>query len=109
MLARALGRAMPLAGAAAISALVFSAYHLSLAQAVPTLTLGFVLAILAIRADSALPAIAAHVLNNAFAIAMSRNAIPALTSGLAAHSSIALAGCAAATSAGIAIALTRRR
>lgn len=105
VLARSLHRAMPLAAAAAVSAVVFSAYHLSIAQAVPTLTLGFVLAVVALRADSALPTIAAHVLNNTLAIVMSRNAIPALTGGLTAYPSVALVGCAVATGAGIAIAL----
>src|SRR6185295_18795242 len=55
VLARSLGRRQALAVAAAISALVFSAYHLSPVQALPTFTLGVVLGAIAIRADSVLP------------------------------------------------------
>jgi membrane protease YdiL (CAAX protease family) len=104
VLARSLGRALPTAAAAAISAVVFSAYHLSIAQALPTLTLGFVLALIAIRAGSVAPAIAAHAINNGMAIAMSRGELPELASWLGHHPILALAGCASATALGIAIA-----
>jgi len=107
ILARALGRPLRLAVAAMISAAVFSVYHLSLAQALPTLTLGFVLALIAIRADSVLPTVIAHALNNALAILMSRNELPAVTSWLARHPVAALAGCAASTALGIAITVRR--
>lgn len=103
VLARALGRALPTAAAAAISAIVFSAYHLSIAQALPTLTLGFVLALIAIRAGSVAPASAAHAINNGMAIAMSRGELPGLASWLGLHPVLALAGCATATALGIAI------
>ncbi len=105
VLARALGSRLPIAGAAAISAVVFAAYHVSLVQALPTLTLGFVLALVAIRADSVLPAIVAHAINNALAIAMSRGELPEVADQLARHPTAALAGCATATAAGIAITL----
>jgi membrane protease YdiL (CAAX protease family) len=108
VLARALGRRLPLVGAAAISAVLFAAYHVSLVQALPTLTLGFVVALVAIRADSVLPAIAAHAINNAIAIAMSRGALPEVADPLARHPTAALAGCATATALGIAIALRGR-
>jgi membrane protease YdiL (CAAX protease family) len=103
VLARALGRHLPLAGAAAISALVFAAYHVSIVQALPTLTLGFVLAVIAIRADSVLPTIVAHALNNTMAITLSRGALPALAGWIAGHPSLALAGCATTTAIGVAI------
>jgi membrane protease YdiL (CAAX protease family) len=105
VLARALGRRLSLGVAAALSGAVFAAYHLSLVQALPTLTLGFVLALLAIRADSVLPAMAAHAINNALAIVMSRRELPELTGWLDRHPTLALAGAAAATAAGIAIAV----
>jgi sodium transport system permease protein len=104
VLARALGRHQPLALAAALSAIVFAAYHLSVVQALPTLTFGAALAVLAIRADSVLPAIVAHALNNAIAIAMSRGALPELAGWLAAHPSLALAGCATTSALGLAAA-----
>jgi membrane protease YdiL (CAAX protease family) len=104
LLARALASQLPVGTAVAISAVVFSAYHLSLVQAVPTLTLGALLSMLAIRADSVLPSIAAHALNNAAAIAMSRGEPAALASWLVDHPAIALAGAATACTAGLAIA-----
>jgi len=107
--ARALGRDLPLAGAAAISAAVFSAYHLSLVQAVPTLTLGAALAVIAIRADSALPAMLAHAINNALAIAISRDELPALDHWLERHAIAAIAGAATAVALGLAIAIRAPR
>jgi len=104
VLARALGRRRSIVVAAAISAAVFAAYHLSLVQALPTLTLGFVLAVIAIRADSVVPAMLAHALNNVLAIVMSRAELPALGGWLGRHPALALAGCAGATAWGIAIA-----
>lgn len=105
VLARAIGRRRSIALAAAISAAVFAAYHLSLVQALPTLTLGFVLAVIAIRADSALPAMVAHAINNVFAIAMSRDALPEIGGWLGRHPTLALAGCATVTAWGITITL----
>jgi sodium transport system permease protein len=105
VLARALGRSLSIAAAAAISGVVFAAYHLSAVQALPTLTLGFVLALIAIRADSVLPAMLAHAINNALAIAISREELPALWGWLEHHPTLALAGCATATAGGIALAV----
>ena len=105
VLARAIGRRLPIVLAAAISGAVFAAYHLSLVQALPTLTLGFVLALIAIRADSVLPAMLGHALNNAIAIALSRDELPELGYWLARHPTLALAGCATATAGGIALAV----
>ena len=104
VLARALGRRLPIALAAAISGAVFAAYHLSLVQALPTLTLGFLLAVIAIRAGSVLPTMLAHALNNTLAIAVSRAELPALSGWLGRHPALALAGCAGTTAWGIAIA-----
>lgn len=104
VLARALGRQLRLVAAAAISAVVFAVYHHSLVQGLPTLTLGFVLAVIAIRADSVAPTIVAHAINNAMAIAMSRGELPEIAGWLGRHPTPALAGCAGATALGIAIA-----
>lgn len=104
VLARAIGRRLPLLAAAVISAAVFSAYHLSLVQALPTLALGVALAVIAIRADSVAPAIVGHAINNAMAIAVSRGALPELAGWMGRHPVAALAGCAAVTAGGIAIA-----
>jgi sodium transport system permease protein len=105
VLARALGRRGSIVAAAAISGAVFAAYHLSLVQALPTMTLGFVLAVIAIRADSVLPTMVAHAVNNALAIALSRDELPAVGDWFGHHPVLALAGCIAATASGIVIAL----
>ena len=73
-------------------------------QALPTLTLGFLLAVIAIRADSVLPTMLAHALNNVLAIVISRAELPALGGWLDRHPALALAGGAGATACGIAIA-----
>jgi sodium transport system permease protein len=104
VLARSIGRRTSLIAAAAISAAVFSAYHLSLVQALPTLTLGMMLAVIAIRADSIAPAIVAHALNNALAIAVSRDALPWMTGWLGRHPVAGLAGCAVVTATGVMVA-----
>jgi sodium transport system permease protein len=108
VLARSLGRRLPIAVGAAISAAVFAAYHLSVVQALPTFTLGFVLGLIAIRADSVVPAIVAHAINNAVAIAMSRGELPGVAGWLDAHAAPALAGCVTATALGIAAVLRGR-
>lgn len=104
VLARSLGRRTSLLAAAAISAVVFSAYHVSLVQALPTLTLGMALAVIAIRADSIAPSMVAHALNNGLAIAVTRGALPGLMEWLGHHPVAGLAGCAVATAGGVAIA-----
>jgi membrane protease YdiL (CAAX protease family) len=108
VLARSLGRRHSLIVAVAISAAVFSAYHLSPVQALPTFTLGIALAVLAVRSDSVLPTMLAHALNNAMAIAMSRGALAWAAASLDGHPVIAMVGCASATAAGLAIALRGR-
>jgi membrane protease YdiL (CAAX protease family) len=104
VLARGLGRALRGISAAAISAVVFAAYHHSVVQGLPTLTLGFVLAVLAIRADSVAPTIVAHALNNAMAITMARGELPPVAAWFDRSPTLALAACAGATAAGLAIA-----
>jgi membrane protease YdiL (CAAX protease family) len=105
VLARSLGRRTALVVAALASAAVFSAYHLSLVQALPTLTLGIVLGVIAIRADSIAPAALAHAINNAIVIAMSRGELPDIAAWLGRHPTAAAFGCGAATACGIAIAV----
>jgi membrane protease YdiL (CAAX protease family) len=109
VLARSLGRRHALATAALISALAFSAYHLSPVQALPTFTLGLALGAIAIRADSVLPAMLAHGLNNGMAIAMSRGELATAAGWLDRHPVVALIGCATATASGLVIAVRRPR
>lgn len=109
VLARALGRHLTAPAAVVISSLVFAAYHLSLVQALPTFSLGCLLAVIALRADSIAPTILAHALNNAIAIVLSRHGLPALGAWLDAHPILAFASCALATGGGLALALGRPR
>jgi membrane protease YdiL (CAAX protease family) len=109
VLARGLATRLPGVVAIVVSALVFSAYHLSTLQAIPTFTLGLVLALLAIRADSVIPGIVAHALNNGVAIVVAREDVPGLGGWFEAHPDIALYGCAAATTAGLALVILAPR
>jgi sodium transport system permease protein len=109
VLARALGRHLTLPAAVVISALVFALYHLSLVQALPTLSLGCLLAVIALRADSIAPTILAHAINNAIAIVLSRRDAPALGGWLDAHPFLAFTLCASITAIGLALALGRDR
>ena len=90
--------------AIAIGAVVFSLYHLRVVQLVPTFTLGLALGYLAIRADSVLPGMLAHFANNAIALVIARGDVPPVASAFGSHPSIALAGCAVATSMGLVLA-----
>jgi sodium transport system permease protein len=106
LLARALGRHLRLVVAAAASAALFAAYHLSIVQALPTLTLGLLFGLIAIRADSVLPTMIAHAINNALAIALTRGDLPEIAGWFGRHPTLALVGCAVTT--GIAVATVVR-
>jgi membrane protease YdiL (CAAX protease family) len=105
VLARALARQLPLAVAVVLSAVFFSAYHLSLARAIPTLVLGLILALIAIRADSIVPTIIGHALNNAVALVVIRGELPAMNRWIENHPTAMLIGCLAASGAGVALVL----
>jgi membrane protease YdiL (CAAX protease family) len=96
-------RFIPVA-AIALSAALFSAYHLSVAQAVPTFTLGLALGLLVQRGGSIVPSVLAHLLNNAIAVLVQRDAMPG-GSWLMHHVGAAVVLAAAITAAGVAIAL----
>jgi len=102
-LARGQRRGLHAAFAIVVSALAFSLYHLSPLQAVPTFTLGLALAYLTVRADSILPAVLAHTINNAIAITIARDEVPPLTRFLDHNPQIALAGSIALVAGGLAI------
>ncbi len=103
VLARSLATRLPIWVAVGLSAALFSAYHLSLVQAPATFTLGVAFAILAIRADSAVPSMIAHALNNAIAVLVSRDELSGVAQWLGAHPDASLAICGTATTAGMAI------
>lgn len=90
-------------GAVVLTSLLFAGYHMSLVQLIPTFTLALALGALAHRADSVVPAMLAHFLNNAMAILVARRQPEGLAGALDAHPTLALAGCAAATVIGLAL------
>ena len=95
-------RFVPLA-AVVLSALLFSFYHLSVIQLLPTFTLGLVLGAMALRGGSVFPAMLAHFLNNALAVVVSRHEPRALVAWLDVHPTAALIACGASTAAGLAL------
>ncbi|MGE5184281.1 MAG: lysostaphin resistance A-like protein [Acidobacteriota bacterium] len=78
ILARGLASRLPVAAAVAISAVLFSAFHLIPRQMVAVFPLGLALGYVAIRARSALPTMVAHLANNAIVILATRGDLDAL-------------------------------
>ncbi len=101
--ARGLARGMPAILAIVVSAAVFSFYHLSLAQAVPTFTLGLAVGWLALRADSIVPAILVHICNNAIAVVISRDEVPGVTAWFDHNPTLALIAMSLTAVAGLAL------
>lgn len=95
--------------AVVLAALLFAGYHFRVVQLVPTFTLGLVLGALALRADSAVPGMLLHLLNNALALLVARGELPALADALTAEPTIAVVGCAIASAAGIGVLATGTR
>jgi membrane protease YdiL (CAAX protease family) len=104
VLARSLATRVPAATAVAISAVTFSAFHMSAIQALPTLVLGLALAFVAVRADSILPSIAMHALNNTIALLLARGDLPWLAESIGDRGPWVLLGAVIATALGLAIA-----
>jgi membrane protease YdiL (CAAX protease family) len=97
LLARALAARHPSWFAAIVSAAAFSLLHMSIPRALPTFTLGLVLAWLALAANSVWPAVIAHVINNAIAIAITQGALDPLATAISDHPDPALAVAGATT------------
>jgi membrane protease YdiL (CAAX protease family) len=107
VLARSLARRLPLVAAVAISAIVFSAYHMSLAQLAPTLTLGLAFGVIAVRADSAIPTMIGHAANNTIAILLSRGELGRPARWIFENPDAALAASLVLAIGGVALALPR--
>lgn len=97
VLARGLATRFMPALAIVLSAVLFSAFHLSAIQAVPTFLLGLVYGYLALNARSCVPTMLAHLINNALAILVAQGALPWLANALSYNTIV---------SAGIALAMT---
>jgi len=85
ILARGLAVRFKPLGAIALSALVFGVYHLQPAQMVSTAVLGLALAFLTLRADSIVPALVVHGINNTSALVLSRGELPRLNAWIDAN------------------------
>jgi membrane protease YdiL (CAAX protease family) len=92
-----------------IASVVFSAFHGLPVQMVSTFGLGLALAYLTLRADSAIPAMLAHLLNNAIVIIVSRDEVPGVGTWIGAHSAVMLAASACVVASGLVIASRGRR
>ena len=107
--ARALATRLWPAVATVVSAAVFSLYHMSAVQLIPTFTLGLVLAAMTLRSRSTVTAMVAHAINNAMAVLVSRGALPGVTSVLEDHPDAGLVAAVIVTGGGIALLARRRR
>jgi membrane protease YdiL (CAAX protease family) len=101
--ARGLATRLPLPLAALASAAVFSAYHMSIVQALPTFVLGTLLAMIAVRGASIIPAMLAHAVNNAMAILVTRAGDGPVKAWLDDHVAVAASACAVCCAAGVAL------
>jgi sodium transport system permease protein len=86
-----------------MSAAVFAAYHMNFGQLVPTFLIGIVLAWITSRAQSVVPAMAVHLLNNVAGVLVSRDQPAGIRSMFEHHPAVALCTAAVLTGAGIAI------
>ena len=107
ILARSFATRLPAIAAIAISSALFSAYHMALPQLGPTFTLGLALAFVALRADSILPTILLHAINNAVVIVLARPDLPDFAWLIEASPVLSFGVAIAMTGGGIALAAKR--
>lgn len=68
---------MPAWAAVLLTAFLFGCFHLSIYRLLPTAILGMLLGYIALRSRSIFPAMAAHAINNAAAVLLAVNLVPA--------------------------------
>jgi len=103
-LARGLATAWPAWRAVVGSGVAFAVYHLVPSQVIGVLPLGLALGLLAVRSNSVLPGMIAHLTNNAIALLLSRDELPGLSRVLGASPAMTLAGAVVLLGGGIALA-----
>lgn len=108
VLARGLATRFMPAVAIAVSAVLFSAFHLSLVQAAPTFLLGLVYGYLALSARSCIPTMVAHLINNSLAILVAQGAVPWLAGALGFNTIVSAGVALAMTAAGLVLAARGR-
>jgi membrane protease YdiL (CAAX protease family) len=107
ILTRALTQRFQPIGAIAISALVFAVFHLNPPQIVSTVLLGLALGYLTLRANSIVPAVIVHFLNNSIAIVLSRDEMPDIRVWIGAHTPFMLVASLVLVMCGLALAATK--
>lgn len=90
-----------------VSAALFSGYHFSILQLLPTFLLGLVFAHVALCSDSAIPTMVAHFLNNAIALSIARGELPGVARVLGDHPIASLVGTVVVSVVGIGVATLR--
>jgi membrane protease YdiL (CAAX protease family) len=106
---RAFAGAWPPWLAVGASSLLFSAYHISVPQALPTFTLGLALGALALRSGSVYPTMIAHLANNIFPVLVTRDELPDLSDWLMDNPLYATVGAATLVIGGLTLMLVPRR
>ena len=89
VIARSLARQSQLF-AIVVSAVLFAAYHIIPIQIVTVFPFGLALGFIAVRADSIVPTMIAHAINNAIGIAIARDDLPRLVSAIDARPQLSL-------------------
>jgi sodium transport system permease protein len=90
------GAGLSTAAAVLVNGLLFALFHLSVYRLLPTFVLGAILALVAMRSGSILPAMLFHLLNNSAAILAGRHASAGTLEGAGLGSSLSLAAAAGA-------------
>jgi membrane protease YdiL (CAAX protease family) len=103
VIARALARTSTWL-AVIVSAVVFAAYHVLPVQVIAVFPFGLALGYLAVRADSVVPTMIAHAINNAAGIAIARGYFAVGFAALERHPTASLAGSIAIVAGGLALA-----
>jgi membrane protease YdiL (CAAX protease family) len=110
VLARALATRYPAIIAVLLSTAAFCAFHLLPAQMLGVLPLGLALGILALGADSIVPTMIAHLINNVIGVLLARDELPPrLTFAISGHPNLFLACAIVVLGAGLALGTRERR
>ncbi|HEY1811640.1 MAG TPA: CPBP family intramembrane glutamic endopeptidase [Kofleriaceae bacterium] len=89
--------------AIAVSSILFALYHLIPIQMVAVFPFGLALAFIAVRADSIVPTMIAHAINNTIGIVIARGDVPCLAA-LDRHPQLAIAGSSGLVALGLVLA-----
>ncbi len=107
-LARALRPRLGVAGAVAVSALLFGAFHIVPARIPPTAVFGAALAYATLATGSVLPGIVMHLLNNAITVLLAGDQIGPVADAIAQHPGVTGATAIVMTATGFALLATGR-